>query len=444
MREHNRIEADVDLDCVRYNIETIKALNPSDRKVLLVIKADAYGHGAVTFAEEFDDIADYISKSMKVTHSSASFSDVLIDGSKIKTNRIDLSKLEELKIKFGEYINGYDTNVFVPTFRSLTTDNIGVLEFKIPNNSYDYYWIKLPISNNAITHTQVAILYKPNIRAVNIQTTSTLPSTLFEVYNGYTYINVVQALGSGYTHIAINIDLDSFYIDRCEKYIDKPQYLSMYLFGDFGVVGDSYTRGDAFTQNETNVVNPDKSWGATIAHRNGMNYSNYGYGGANTRTYYSTEAYTRLMNDNVKPLYILDFGINDLVLGSDYLGTISDINLSDPTQNADTFYGNYGKLISQILARNSNARIVLLSIATPLFTQLKISFNTAIKNIATLFNIPFIDLYDDDFFYSRLYRAMQDGHPTYIGYNGMGLAIERLMIKCIEDNFTYFKFVGLD
>lgn len=59
MREHNRIEADVDLDCVRYNIETIKALNPSDRKVLLVIKADAYGHGAVTFAEEFDDIADY-------------------------------------------------------------------------------------------------------------------------------------------------------------------------------------------------------------------------------------------------------------------------------------------------------------------------------------------------------------------------------------------------
>ncbi|MCR5149496.1 MAG: alanine racemase [Eubacterium sp.] len=59
MRDYNRIEADVDLDNVRYNIETIKALNPSDRKVLLVIKADAYGHGAVTFAEEFDDLADY-------------------------------------------------------------------------------------------------------------------------------------------------------------------------------------------------------------------------------------------------------------------------------------------------------------------------------------------------------------------------------------------------
>ena len=59
MRNYNRIEADIDLDAVRYNIETIQALNPSDRKTLLVIKADAYGHGAVSFAKEFGDLADY-------------------------------------------------------------------------------------------------------------------------------------------------------------------------------------------------------------------------------------------------------------------------------------------------------------------------------------------------------------------------------------------------
>ena len=34
-------------------------MNPPERKTLLVIKADAYGHGAVTFAEEFGDIADF-------------------------------------------------------------------------------------------------------------------------------------------------------------------------------------------------------------------------------------------------------------------------------------------------------------------------------------------------------------------------------------------------
>ncbi|SEQ09093.1 alanine racemase [Lachnospiraceae bacterium NE2001] len=54
-----RVEADIDLDAIRYNIETVKALNPTDRKVCLVIKADAYGHGSVQLAKEFSDIADY-------------------------------------------------------------------------------------------------------------------------------------------------------------------------------------------------------------------------------------------------------------------------------------------------------------------------------------------------------------------------------------------------
>ncbi len=57
--KYRRIEADIDLDAIRYNIETVKSLNPVSRKTLLVIKADAYGHGAVTLAKEMDDLADY-------------------------------------------------------------------------------------------------------------------------------------------------------------------------------------------------------------------------------------------------------------------------------------------------------------------------------------------------------------------------------------------------
>ena len=56
---YRRIEADIDLDAIRYNIKTVQALNPDDRKTLLVIKADAYGHGSVTLAKEMDDLADY-------------------------------------------------------------------------------------------------------------------------------------------------------------------------------------------------------------------------------------------------------------------------------------------------------------------------------------------------------------------------------------------------
>ena len=59
MKNYRRVEADIDLDAIRYNIETVKRLNPPTRKTLLVIKADAYGHGAVVLAKEMDDLADY-------------------------------------------------------------------------------------------------------------------------------------------------------------------------------------------------------------------------------------------------------------------------------------------------------------------------------------------------------------------------------------------------
>ena len=59
MEEYRRIQADINLDAIRQNIKTVQALNPADRKTLLVIKADAYGHGSVTLAKEMDDLADY-------------------------------------------------------------------------------------------------------------------------------------------------------------------------------------------------------------------------------------------------------------------------------------------------------------------------------------------------------------------------------------------------
>ena len=56
---YNRIEADINLDNIRKNITTVQALNDSSMRTLLVIKADAYGHGSVRLAKEMDDLADY-------------------------------------------------------------------------------------------------------------------------------------------------------------------------------------------------------------------------------------------------------------------------------------------------------------------------------------------------------------------------------------------------
>lgn len=59
MNAYHRVEADIDLSAIRKNIETMKGCIPKDKKLLAVIKANAYGHGSVQVAEELDDLSDY-------------------------------------------------------------------------------------------------------------------------------------------------------------------------------------------------------------------------------------------------------------------------------------------------------------------------------------------------------------------------------------------------
>lgn len=50
MRNYNRVQAVIDLDNIRHNVAAMKSLVDKDKKMLAVIKADAYGHGAVEVA----------------------------------------------------------------------------------------------------------------------------------------------------------------------------------------------------------------------------------------------------------------------------------------------------------------------------------------------------------------------------------------------------------
>lgn len=57
--KYYRVEADIDLSAIRKNIEIMRGYLPKGKKLLAVIKANAYGHGAVTVANALDDLADY-------------------------------------------------------------------------------------------------------------------------------------------------------------------------------------------------------------------------------------------------------------------------------------------------------------------------------------------------------------------------------------------------
>lgn len=56
---YNRVQAVINLDNIRHNISAMKSLVDKDKKMLAVIKADAYGHGAVEVADALDDLVDF-------------------------------------------------------------------------------------------------------------------------------------------------------------------------------------------------------------------------------------------------------------------------------------------------------------------------------------------------------------------------------------------------
>lgn len=59
MRIQSRIQADIDLDAVAYNLESMKKNLAENTQILAVLKADAYGHGAVPIAREIEAY-DYV------------------------------------------------------------------------------------------------------------------------------------------------------------------------------------------------------------------------------------------------------------------------------------------------------------------------------------------------------------------------------------------------
>ncbi len=59
MKPYHRVYAKISLENIRKNIEIIRGLFASDIKIMPVIKADGYGHGAVEVANAVSSVADY-------------------------------------------------------------------------------------------------------------------------------------------------------------------------------------------------------------------------------------------------------------------------------------------------------------------------------------------------------------------------------------------------
>ena len=204
---------------------------------------------------------------------------------------------------------------------------------------------------------------------------------------------------------------------------------SLALFQKVAVIGDSYASGElAFDGNY--VDHYPISWLQIMARKDGFTGTNFSGGGMSTRSFL-TNKLPVLQNADPQDLYILALGINDAGM-ENYLGTPADME-----SGADTFYGNYGKIIKAIQAKAPQAKMVISTIAQD--NSIANAYNDAIQQIASHFSIPVIVQNDDPLFKSSFYsRHMQGNHPTGPVYAAMAMAFERLIGQSMIDHLDYW------
>ena len=58
IKEYYRVQANINLDAIYQNVANAKKLLKPDTKIMAIVKADGYGHGAIETASVIDSIVD--------------------------------------------------------------------------------------------------------------------------------------------------------------------------------------------------------------------------------------------------------------------------------------------------------------------------------------------------------------------------------------------------
>ena len=237
---------------------------------------------------------------------------------------------------------------------------------------------------------------------------------------------------------------------------NNEESLNVGMFNKIGVCGYSMDSGYAYSAisgSSHSYTRRSRSWGAVLCNMHNVNFACYGvpsgttcapnspWIGTDGAKCWQTETHglPKLLADDPCDIYWFHMFENDAKkLGSTYLGTIDDIH-EDYTQNPDTFYGNYGRIIDQIKAHAPNALFIFSYWSNGATGTTMASFVEAVEALAEHYGVPTINWWADSWWATWIRQHMVTNHPTFTDYAGWGKAADRLFGKCATDNWTYFK-----
>lgn len=267
----------------------------------------------------------------------------------------------------------------------------------------------------------------------------------------YTWMKIT----SQYDIDIINAAIDNLQ-DQIDDITDNTYIPELYTtFRHVGCIGDSLASGEVASHQTPDPQTGkdyrfhdlyDFSWGQCMARMSNNTYYNFSSGGLTTKSWLTTAKGASLAFDgqHACEAYIIGLGVNDKnYMGTDYLGTIDDIDISNYHNNEDTYYGNYGKIIQMAKELYPKAKFFLITNPKDGYTD----WNQAVRNIANLFdNCYVIDLFvnhyaDYNDANSLIKKCSRQGHYNAIAYQYMAEIIKNDINKIMYDNPNEFKQV---
>ena len=243
-------------------------------------------------------------------------------------------------------------------------------------------------------------------------------------------------------------------LSSLEKYVYENKYKTRLfsVFHTVGVIGDSLASG------QNRVDDPqhyhdfyDYSWVQCMKRELGNTMYNFTKSGLSTRTWLTDDMGLRLLQSTEKcQCYIIALGANDIGLGEEYIGTPSDIDLLNYNNNADTFYGNYAKIIQIIKEKEPRAKIFTFENPCYGIYDMRVKFNNVVKYMETIFDNVYNISFDEDFFNSQesfMKKNNLYGHYTPLGYQYVASHFLDKLSCYMYDNyleFTKVELIGTD
>lgn len=317
----------------------------------------------------------------------------------------------------------------------------------------NYPWIVLYDSNNNV------------IKSVNMN--EDFSAEVIAPYNvSYGWMNCYELVSYAQTQYLIRTIKNEYLPEKLKKIITESNPLANLLenggytniFNKISCIGDSLTEG-VFEYTENGEVKfagkpqglEPYSYPSQLARMINATVGNYGVGGATAKSWLETTACTDCFKEeNKAQAYIIALGTND----TNYDGDVNaDIDASNYNNNADTFVGNYAKIIQKCLELQPKAKIFVVTIPKTRtnYHNAWTTGNNQIKAIAKKLGVYVLDV----FTYSESYDNPDEykkhfytgGHRNSVGYKRTAMEYATYISWIIYNNpndFRNAQFIGMD